>query len=162
MLHVQYQQLVMAFMQVLINSNYDDDITIRNLFGGKSLASVLDEAQIMLETVMRLYYIRHDFELYDPWISFALTVIGNMTITNLAKQSSSSSHTLAGYRSTLILSAQGLNKQSLNYHVGTLLSIQLQKAMDPGDSQLVQTHISAVRIDEDDQLYVADTRGDGD
>ncbi|KAF4951505.1 hypothetical protein FSARC_12899 [Fusarium sarcochroum] len=123
-LHVHYHQLVMAFAKSVIGASYDDDTRIQDLYAGKSFVSVLDEAQIMLEAVMRLYYIRHDFDLYDPSTSFALTVIGNMTVAYLAKGSSSSSSILAGYRYTLILSAQGLNKEGLNYYVGPFLSTQ--------------------------------------
>jgi hypothetical protein len=44
---------------------------------GRSAKAIVDDAKMMLETVMRLYYARHGFELYDPWIAFALKIIGN-------------------------------------------------------------------------------------
>ncbi|SCO86145.1 uncharacterized protein FRV6_10272 [Fusarium oxysporum] len=104
---------------------------------------------------MRLYYTRHNFELYDPWIAFALIAIGNAVVADLA-ETSDNSQTTAGYRSTLILAAQGLRKQALNYHVSRLLSIQLQKAMKPEDLQLVQTHSLATYIEEDEESLIAE------
>lgn len=125
---VQYHQLVMALMQNVIDSNLQDDIKIQRLLKGKTPTLVRDEARTMLETVMRLYYARHEFELYDHWITFALASIGNMVVADLAAGLSNDPQLADGYRSTLILSAQGLNKQGLNFHVSTLAAIQLAHA----------------------------------
>jgi hypothetical protein len=146
----------MALTQSIMGSNYLDSPKILNLFASKTPLLVLDEAKTMLETVMRLYYARHDFELYDLWITFALAAIGNMTIADLAKGSSSDPRLIDSYRSTLILSAQGLNKQGVNFHLSTLVGIQLERAMKPQDLLIVQTYTSATRISKDDQALIAE------
>ncbi|KAH7153889.1 hypothetical protein DER46DRAFT_637986 [Fusarium sp. MPI-SDFR-AT-0072] len=122
---------------------------------GKTPETVLNEAKIMLETIMRLYYTRHNFEFYDPWIAFALTAIGNAVVADLAEGGDNDTQITAGYRSTLSLAAQGLSKQARNYHVSRLLAIKLQKAMKPEDLQLVQTHAVAVHMD-DEQVLIAE------
>nr|CEG04454.1 unnamed protein product [Fusarium clavum]CEG05757.1 unnamed protein product [Fusarium clavum] len=127
---------------------------ILKLYGGKTTESVISEAKVMLETVVRLYYARHNFEFYDPWMAFALTVLGNMIIADLAKTSSTDPQIASGYRSSLILAAQGLNKQGLNYHLSRLLAVQLQGAMDPMDLQLVQTHAAVAGIEEDEKALI--------
>jgi hypothetical protein len=43
-------------------------------------------------------------------MAFALTVIGNMIIADLAKMSSNDLRILSGYRSSLILAAQSLDE----------------------------------------------------
>ncbi|RBR26067.1 uncharacterized protein FIESC28_01095 [Fusarium coffeatum] len=155
-LHVQYHQLVIAFTEVIIKSEYAGSPDILHLHAGKAPMTVLNEAKIMLETVIRLYYARHDFNFYDPWVAFALIAIGNMVIGDLAAASSHDPDIASGYRSTLVLAAQGLNKQGLNYHISRLLAIQLQKAMDPKDLQLVQTHTTAAYIGEDEQALIVE------
>ncbi|KAF5566611.1 cupin domain-containing protein [Fusarium napiforme] len=155
-LHVQYQQLVMGFMQIVLKSEHKDSPQIREACSGKTPGTVLNEAKIMLETIMRLYYTRHNFEFYDPWIAFALTAIGNAVIADLAEGSDGDLQIKAGHRSTLILAAQGLSKQAQNYHVSRLLAIQLQKAMKPEDLQLVQTHTVASHVEDDEQALIAE------
>ncbi|KAF5717244.1 Zn(2)-C6 fungal-type DNA-binding domain-containing protein [Fusarium mundagurra] len=155
-LHVQYQQLVMGFMQIVLKSEHKDSPQILAACSGKAPETVLNEAKIMLETIMRLYYTRHNFEFYDPWIAFALTAIGNAVVADLAEGSDNDPQITAGYRSTLILAAQGLSKQARNYHVSRLLAIQLQKAMKPEDLQLVQTHTVASHVEDDEQALIAE------
>ncbi|KAF5589172.1 cupin domain-containing protein [Fusarium pseudoanthophilum] len=155
-LHVQYQQLVMGFMQIVLKSEHKDSPQILGACSGKAPETVRNEAKIMLETIMRLYYTRHNFEFYDPWIAFALTAIGNAIVADLAEGSDSDPQIKAGYRSTLILAAQGLSKQARNYHVSRLLAIQLQKAMRPEDLQLVQTHTVASHVEDDEQALIAE------
>jgi len=118
--------------------------------------SILHEAKIMLETVMRLYYARHSFDFYDPWIAFALTAVGNGVIADLATGSSTNTRIVNGYRSTLILCAIGLNKQGLNYYISMLLAIQLRRAMKPEDLGLLKMHATDTHIEDEDQALVAE------
>lgn len=102
----------------------------------------------MLETLMRLYYTRHSFDQYDPWVSFTLAITGNLAASTLSSAPPDSPASfLDGYRSTLILSAQGLESQAAHYHLGTLLSIQLQAAVEPQTLQLVRTYARAPRVE---------------
>ncbi|KAG5788659.1 hypothetical protein H9Q69_012268 [Fusarium xylarioides] len=143
-------------MQIVLKSEHKDKPKILTACSGKAPETVLNEAKIMLETIMRLYYTRHNFEFYNPWIAFALTAIGNAVVADLAEGSDSDPQIKAGYRSTLILAAQGLGKQARNYHVSRLLAIQLQKAMKPEDLQLVQTHAVASQVKDDKQALIAE------
>ncbi|EXL99505.1 hypothetical protein NOF04DRAFT_5099 [Fusarium oxysporum II5] len=153
-LHVQ--QPLMGFMQIVLKSEYKDSSQILAACSGKAPETVLNEAKKMLETIMRLYYTRRNFEFYDPWIAFALTAIGNAVVADLAEGSDDDPQISAGYWSTLFFAAQGLNKQSRNYHVSRLLAIQLQKAMKPEDLQLVQTHAMAARMEDDEPVLIAE------
>ncbi|RFN43191.1 zn2cys6 transcriptional regulator [Fusarium flagelliforme] len=155
-LHVTYHQLVISFTQLIVNSYGMNNSEILKLYGGKTIETVMNEAKVMLETVVRLYYARHNFEFYDPWMAFALTVLGNIIIADLANISTTDPRIASGYRSSLILAAQGLNKQGLNFHVSRLLAVQLQGAMDPMDLQLVQTHATAACIEEDEMALIVE------
>lgn len=116
----------------------------------------MHEAKVMLETIMRLYYMRHGFEIHDPWITASMAFIGNMAIDDLASNTANDAKILDYYRSTLILAAQGLKKQGNNYHVGTLVCIQIQNRMSPSDLQLVRTYISAAEANDTDQTLIAE------
>jgi hypothetical protein len=142
------------FMQLIIDSDWIHNSEISKLCAGKTPQLVKQEAQAMLETVIRLYFARHNFEFYDPWVAFALTITGNIAVNNLAESSGNDARIVNGYRSTLILSAQGLNKQSPNYHISTLLAIQLEKAMKSEELKLVQTYTKASRVAEIDRALI--------
>ena len=116
----------------------------------------MHEAKVMLETIMRLYYMRHNFEMYDPWITSSMVIIGNMVIDHLASDTVNDAKTLSDHRSTLILSAQGLKYQAKTHHVGALVCIQLHSRMSPGDLQLVRTFVTAAGIDETDRELIAE------
>ncbi|PVI08060.1 hypothetical protein DM02DRAFT_608166 [Periconia macrospinosa] len=150
-LHVQYLQVLILLMKALTACSDPKTAIVSDLCAGSTPDLVLSNANLMLETVMRLYYMRHSFQLYDPWITFALTIVGNNAIENLASHSGNNSRSRDGYLSTLILSAQGLLNQGSNYHLATLVAVQLQSAMQPSDLQLVQTYVTAAGVDKSDQ-----------
>lgn len=146
----------MALMQVFMKPEYNDDPSIQAVCNSRSPRSIYEEEAILLQTVACLYYSRHGFTHYDPWITFALAIIGNTIIADLASPAAATftAQTMAGYRSLLILSAQGLHEQSMSYHNGTLIAIQLQKAMHPADLQLTQRYATAAHIPESDQALI--------
>ena len=153
---VQYWQIVKSVVQLIVNANYLNDSEALHLCAGRTPLSALHEARVMLETVICLYYARHDFEFYDPWIAFALIIMGNTVIGDLQTRPSIDPCTLTSYRSILILSAQGLAKQGLSYHNGTLFAVQLQGAMDSGNLQSVCTHATAAGISKFDRKMIAE------
>ncbi|EUC43101.1 hypothetical protein COCMIDRAFT_38896 [Bipolaris oryzae ATCC 44560] len=156
MLHVQYWQIVKAIAQLMVKAESVERSKAAALWPEKSPQSSLHEARIMLETASCIYYARHGFEFYDPWVAFTLTIIGNTVIDDLKAGSIIDPRILAGYRSLLILSAQGLASQSHHYHNGTLLATQLQSAMSPQDLQLACTHVKEAGMSKLDQLLVAE------
>ena len=141
-------------MKLILSSNIEDLSTLSTFKMGTISVKDLSEANMMLETLICIYYTRHSFELYDPWISFTLTIIGNAAVEKLATESSDTS-TLRIYRSLLVLSAHGLKTQGLYYPQAALLSAQLHGAIDPGDLQMVRTYVTAVEKEEENMDLVA-------
>ncbi|PVH99462.1 hypothetical protein DM02DRAFT_643005 [Periconia macrospinosa] len=154
-LHVQCHQVAIGLMKLIPESSSLDDPAILDICAGQTPTLAIYEASLLLETVVRLYYLRHSFDFYDPWVGFALTILGNTAIANLAAEADNGQH-LDSYRSTLILSTQGLKTQSAYYHLGTLLTIQLQSAMTPEDLQLVRTYVTAAGVNDHDQRLIAE------
>ena len=152
---IQYNQLVIALMKLVLAFDPAENPAVSDLCAGKTPQLVFDEANLVLETVMRLYYMRHSFEFFDPWLAFASIIIGNTAIANIAAGSSNESNILGSYRSALIMSAQCLNSQGLNFHLGTLLAIQLQSVMGSREMELVRTYVTAAGINNHDQELIA-------
>jgi hypothetical protein len=113
------------------------------------------EAQVRLEAVMRLYYLRHSFELYDPWIIPSMVMLGNIAMDEIEANTGNETEALSFYRSTLILSAQSLESQARHCHIGALVSIQLQNRMTPGDLQLVRTYTKSADSNSSEQALIA-------
>lgn len=110
----------------------------------------------MLETLIRLYYARHSFDQYDHWVSFTLVITGNLAASTLSSAPPDSPASLLdGYRSTLVLSARGLQSQAAHYHLAALLSIQLQAAVEPQTLQLVRMYVRKPTVEgEEEKLRV--------
>jgi hypothetical protein len=81
------------------------------------------QATAQLETLLRIYYMRHGFEAYDAMLLVHLVHLANLTLARLAqieqtpdpqKSSLEDTETL---RSTLILCLKGLHDQSKNFYL---------------------------------------------
>lgn len=144
----------MALIKLIPTSSSLDDPVILDICAGQTPTFAIHEASLLLETVVRIYYLRHSFEFYDPWVAFALTILGNTAIANLAAGADDEQNS-ESYQSTLILSAQGLETESAYYHLSTLLAVQLQSAMKPHDLQLVRTYVTAADVNDHDQGLIA-------
>ena len=118
---------------------------------GMTWQELIAQAKIRLETLLRLYYLRHSFEWYDPMLTYWLIFLGRLALERLkrdVKREGSAKATLA-FRSTLILCAQGLHSQGQNFHIAALLYRAFRDRMDPDDRDFLNTHISSRDGDED-------------
>ena len=112
---------------------------------------LLSNCKVCLETLMRLYYLRHGFEASDTPILRSLVTLSLMSIAELkALTSSSTTSSLAAIddvRATLILAAKGLHDQGRNYYVSQILYRITQKQMSPEDAKLMWKFVG-VRTEE--------------
>ena len=77
-------------------------------------------SKICLETVVRLYYLRHGFERADVFLVQSLAVLAYISVGQidfLASSKSSSVEDIEAAQSTLVLAAKGLHDQGRNYYV---------------------------------------------
>lgn len=147
---IRYLQFRKEIMTLIIDSECAQNPRILALFTRNTPQQMRTEAHIMIETIMRLYYARHNFEMYDPWIAFTLTIVGNTVVSELSHDASLDPTTAKSYQSTLILSAQGLYAQSQNCHMSRMLALQLELAMKPEQLRLVQTYSTTAIMDTSD------------
>jgi hypothetical protein len=141
-------------MKLIVSSKFQDLSALSSFKIGTMPVKDSSEVNMMLETLICIYYTRHSFDLYDPWISFTLAIIGNTAIEKLATEPSDTS-TLRTYRSLLVLSAHGLKSQGSYYFQGVAISAQLHGAIDPKDLQMVRTYVTAAEMEDENMSLVA-------
>ncbi|KAF3003580.1 hypothetical protein E8E13_006619 [Curvularia kusanoi] len=97
------------------------------------------------ETLLRTYYLRHNFETFDPMlVNFIIERLGacmaalNTDDTSTLRRHLPDQGTL---RSTLVLCVTGLRSQAKNYHVCNLAYLGIQSQMRPEDLQLLLTYV---------------------
>lgn len=82
-----------------------------------SVQKVLSDAKIRIETLIRLYYLRHGFESYDIMV-ISMHFIGFMQAKALDVTEAAG---LESRRSTVVLVARGLRDQSKNCYLARLV-----------------------------------------
>lgn len=132
---------------------------------------IILQARIRLETLIRMYYLRHSFDTCDTLIVYFLVLLGNMTVEALSTtapaalpptdpdQSPPSSSTASqpssstsssppaetDLRSTLVLCAAGLRAQGQNYQLANLAHRAWRNslAFRPAEKALLELYAAA-------------------
>jgi hypothetical protein len=101
------------------------------------------QATAQLETLLRIYYMRHGFEAYDAMLLVHLVHLANVTLARLAQiertpdlpeASLEDTETL---RSTLILCLKGLHDQSKNFYLSGVVFDVMKNRLSPENRNLV-------------------------
>lgn len=126
-------------MRLVALSGYTLDLTWQN---------IITHAEVRLETLVRLYYLRHSFEAYDPLLMHWLMFLGDAILQKLDGTGGTPTTAMAmtptnfeSLRSTLILCAKGLYDQKRNYHIAAIVFRLLRDRMKANDVDLLRTHI---------------------
>ncbi|KAI2631054.1 hypothetical protein GGR54DRAFT_628061 [Hypoxylon sp. NC1633] len=135
-IHLEYYGTIISLVRLLAQSGTILDITWQN---------IITHAEVRLETLLRLYYLRHSYESYDPLLMHWLTFLGDTMLQKLNSAdggpAAMSFRELESLRSTLILCAKGLYDQGRNYHIAVLVYRLLRDRMKANDVDLVRTHL---------------------
>ncbi|KAI1102600.1 hypothetical protein F4804DRAFT_334096 [Jackrogersella minutella] len=148
-IHLEYYGTMISIVRLLAQSGTTLDVTWQN---------IITHAEVRLETLLRLYYLRHSFESYDPLLMHWLLFLGDSILFKLDSAGSRGGAAVAvnpeSLRSTLILCAKGLYDQSRNFHIAVLLYRLLRDRMKSHDLDLLRTTVFASdsgAAGEDDQ-----------
>ncbi|KAI0902092.1 hypothetical protein F4806DRAFT_490565 [Annulohypoxylon nitens] len=138
-IHIEYYGTMISLVRLLAQCGTPLNLTWQN---------VITHSEVRLETLLRLYYLRHSFESYDPLLMHWLMFLGDSILLKL--DTPQAAIPLPPYhprpnpeslRSTLILCAKGLYDQSRNFHIAVLLYRLLRDRMKANDLDLLRTHI---------------------
>lgn len=106
------------------------------------------EANKKLETLVRLYYLRHGFEAMDLFLVVPLMYIGFEC--HEAINDTTPPHELESLRSTLVLVAHGLYSQRRNHYLAQALYLVIRDRMRPQERTLLRGCANIDDKDEDD------------
>jgi hypothetical protein len=117
-----------------------------------SVQQTLSDAKIRLETLLRLYYLRHGYESYDLFMIQLLSFLGFAHIKALKGAEATE---VESRRSAVALTAQGLRDQSRNcYLAGLVFRVMKGNIGVQGESLLKE--IEDLQEDEEEELLVAE------
>ena len=114
---------------------------------------IVTQANAELESILRIYYLRHSFEAYDSTLMIFLAHLANLTLEPLKQleqdPASVPSETSKSLLSTLILCFHGLYEQSKSAYVaGIMLSI-LNKRLSVDARNTVGRYVAIEEPDSD-------------
>lgn len=96
-----------------------------------------------LETVARLYYMRHGFVACDSSLAWFLSLLASISLRALAGDGGDGARLAAGrgwpevLRSTLVLAMKGLHDQGRHMHVCRVLFRLLADRMEPAEADIL-------------------------
>lgn len=102
------------------------------------------EAKVHFETLIRLYYLRHGFENFNPILVQFLSVFSFSSISNLAQNKNDPEWAEAAY-SSIILSAKGFRGQARSCQLSRIISQIVCNTLNPDQTWLWREGIPAER-----------------
>lgn len=124
----------------------DDDASIATPADGPSPRQIVAESSKNIQTLVRLYFVRHGFEAMDLFILVPLMVVVYDCIEAMDETRSSESALpagrLASLQSTLVLVAQGLYYQRRNHYPAEALFRVVRGRMSAGEVSMLKSSMN--------------------
>ncbi|KAK4673334.1 hypothetical protein QC763_110990 [Podospora pseudopauciseta] len=112
--HMHYNCVLIDLLKPLLGLNWSDTTQ-----PNKTLDDAHHEAAIHLETLLRLYYLRHGFEAFD---GFLLHFLGSLNFIKInTREAQDNSLFLESHRSTMLLLMKGIRDQSQCHTVAKMV-----------------------------------------
>ncbi|KAK3990327.1 hypothetical protein QBC44DRAFT_66147 [Cladorrhinum sp. PSN332] len=130
-LHMHYNHVITDLLKPILGQNWSDGES-----PPKSFDETHSEAILNLETLVRLYYLRHGFESAD---SFLIHFLGNLGfISRVTIEQPPDAASLESHRSTEILLMKGMNELGRAYYLAKAVMRLQASFMRPEDVELVK------------------------
>ncbi|KAF5260972.1 hypothetical protein FOXYS1_8349 [Fusarium oxysporum] len=139
-LHMHYYNLIVYLLETL-------RMTTAPALVDDSVQKALSDAKIKMETLLRLYYLRHGFESYDIFIIILLAFIGFMHAKTL---DNSKMVDLESRKSTVVLVVKGLGDQSNNCYLARVV-FRLLKGSIGSKNDFLLKEVGIVEEDGEDE-----------
>ncbi|KAL7948831.1 hypothetical protein V8C42DRAFT_230446 [Trichoderma barbatum] len=133
-LHISYHHLILTIFEPLQDAKTDREPSPRQ---------VVAEAKRHIQTLIRLYYLRHGYEAMDLFLVIPLMLAGSECVEAINDQTPAAE--LEVLRSTLILVAKGLYNQRRNHYLAEALFRVIRGRMRPSELSLLR---DTMKIDE--------------
>jgi hypothetical protein len=142
---MHYYNLIIFLLETLIQATAQAVYDV-------SVQRALNEAKVRLETILRLYYLRHGYESYDIFLVSLLSFFGFMQIKALK---SADPEELESRRSTVALVAKGLHDQSRNFYLAEIV-FRIMKRNLGVESQFLLKDVDIGDEDEEAEIRMAE------
>lgn len=133
-LHIYYHHLIITMFEPLLHKSTGQEFRIHE---------VIADAKKFLQTLVRLYYVRHGYDAMDLFIVIPLVLIASDCVEVVNDQMSTDQLELL--RSTLILAATGLYNQRRNHYLAEALFRVIYGRMRPPEIALLK---DSMKMDE--------------
>ncbi|RFN53312.1 hypothetical protein FIE12Z_2462 [Fusarium flagelliforme] len=145
-IHMFYYQLLLTMFEPLLDVETNEDPSPRQ---------IVASAKRNLQTLVRLYFLRHGFEAMDLFIVIPLMIIGYDSLGAINGDTPPSE--IESLRAVLILVAQGLYHQRRNHYLAQALFRVIRGSMRPQEIGLLKSSMAleAGDIDQEPELAVA-------
>lgn len=104
-----------------------------------------------LETLVRLYYLRHSFEFCDTYVTFFLSIIANAFL-ELLKDTPLGDGDRESLQSTMILCVKGLYDQGQHVHICAVIYRLLRDRFTPQELETLQKYMPWDPVEQEKPL----------
>ncbi|KAG9195248.1 hypothetical protein G6011_00368 [Alternaria panax] len=151
-LHCEYYAVLITLFRSQISS--EDDCTRLLTQSQRSAAQqVVTQAKVQLESILRIYYLRHSFEGYDSMLTIFLVHLANLILAPLQQleqdPTSERSETSEALLSTLILCFNGLYEQSKSAYIAGVMLALMKKRLSADARNVVGRYVNIEERDND-------------
>ncbi|KAM0233823.1 hypothetical protein ACHAP5_010255 [Fusarium lateritium] len=109
---------------------------------GQCVQHIAQGARCNFKIVLRIYYLRHGFEMYNMWAFFFLLYLCFLAIGELHASVEAGGDEADATRSTLILASKGMSTQARCYYLAEAMLRTVCMQMDSGDVLLLGQYTS--------------------
>ncbi|KAL6697014.1 hypothetical protein J3F84DRAFT_371912 [Trichoderma pleuroticola] len=154
-LHMEYHATMLTLLQTPVNNDrYSASISTYNANDDELLQEAISAAMIRLETIVRIYYLRHSYESCNTYLTFFFSNVGFAALERL--RASTVDHELFKHlMSTLILCIKGLYDLGKHVHVASAVYRLLRNRLLPQDLRFLQGYIHWNITEDDDPLIIS-------
>lgn len=142
LLSAYYHHLIITLFRPLLDGD--------NFHRGLSPRRIVDDASKNLQTIVRLYYLRHGFDAMDFFLMHPLALAAYDCIDLIDEHTPPSQ--LETLRSTLILVAKGIHSQRKNHHLADALFRVVRGRMRPAEASLFKGVIDVDEVDTSPEM----------
>lgn len=152
---MEYHATVLGLLQTPVdNDRSSASISISNPNDNELLQEAISAAMIRLETIVRIYYLRHSYESCNTYLTFFLSNVGFAALERL-RSSEIDHERFKHLMSTLILCIKGLYDQGHHVHVASAVYRLLRNRLLPQDLRFLQGYIHWNITEDDDPLIIS-------
>jgi hypothetical protein len=116
-------------------------------YPSEDVEQLLTDAKIQLETLLRLYYLRHGFESHDIFLVNFLSFLAFMHLRSLKDTAPAEA---SNWHSGVVLMTQGIRDQARNMYLAEIVFRVLKASIGP-ESQHLLRYVSDIVDEQEDR-----------